>query len=95
MKNETNDGGPAFPNAKLIEVRCPETGNPQDTYVVPVGGMSLRDYLAAKMMPFFVDKYFQAVAKNSNAYEPLWREDVSLDAYRMADAMIDAREGCQ
>ena len=44
------DGGPAFPNAKLVEVRCPETGNPQDTYVVPVGGMTLRDYFAAMAM---------------------------------------------
>ena len=48
-------------------------------------GMTLRDHFAAKAME--VD---YALAKNFT--DPDWRYNIALDAYRMADAMLKARE---
>ena len=48
-------------------------------------GMTLRDYFAAKAME--VD---YTLAKNFT--DPDWRYNIALDAYRMADAMLKARE---
>jgi len=47
-------------------------------------GMSLRDYMAAKAMQAFLS-------------DPEWRQEIDLNetafaAYRMADAMLKARE---
>ena len=48
-------------------------------------GMTLRDYFAAKAME--VD---YTLAKSFA--DPDWRYNIALDAYKMADAMIKARE---
>ena len=62
-----NTGGPAFPQFVLSN---------GGAYVE--GGMTLRDYFAAKAMQALVQKdYFDFTAKN---------------AYAMADAMLKARE---
>ena len=47
-------------------------------------GMSIRDYFAAKAMQ--VD--YELAKKYS---DPDWRISVALDAYKMADAMLEAR----
>jgi hypothetical protein len=46
-------------------------------------GMTLRDYFAAKAMPTI---YAEALGGED------WRDDVAREAYRMADAMLKARE---
>jgi hypothetical protein len=64
----------------------------------PVGyngheGMTLRDYFAAKaMQSLILDKHFQEMSKESPAclYE-LWNE-VAVESYDCADAMLRARE---
>ena len=48
-------------------------------------GMTLRDYFAAKAME--VD---YTLAKSFT--DPDWRYNIALDAYKMADAMLKARE---
>ena len=48
-------------------------------------GMTLRDHFAAKAME--VD---YTLAKNFT--DPDWRYGIALDAYKMADAMLKARE---
>ena len=48
-------------------------------------GMTLRDYLAAKAME--VD---YKIANNFT--DPDWRYGIALDAYKMADAMLEARK---
>ena len=71
-----NDGGPAFP-------RTGEGfGNP--TY--DVAGMSLRDYFAAKAM--------QARIANPSLFERFGctAEEVAVDSYKFADALIAERE---
>ena len=48
-------------------------------------GMTLRDYFAAKAMQVDYE-----LAKNYS--DPDWRIGVALDAYKMADAMLKARD---
>lgn len=67
--NEQHDGGPAFPTATLAQKT--------------EGGMTLRDYFAAKAMQGYVS-------------DEEWRDDIDFDgtaraAYAMADAMLAAR----
>lgn len=78
-----NDGGPAFP---VIETVPRDVGVPggdcttiADTY--SSGGMTLRDYFAAKAMQVAV------VSRETGDCEVL-----ACYAYLMADAMLKARE---
>lgn len=58
-----------------------------DNYAPPdSAGMSLRDYFAAKAMQGFVSSYEEGQVTCS-------LDDIALDAYKMADAMLKAREG--
>ena len=70
--NTKNDGGPAFPQADRV-----------GDIATQHGGMTLRDYFAAKAMQGYVS-------------DEEWRDDIDFDgtaraAYKMADAMIAAR----
>lgn len=71
---DKKDGGPAFPDGG------------QHDYT---GGMTLRDYFAAKALPMawsaFQDGYYECEA----AELP---QEVAMRAYQMADAMLAARE---
>lgn len=66
-----NDGGPAFPNRET-----------KDT-LGRWDGMSLRDYFAAKALPFVLTELGDGQGSG----------DAACDAYRIADAMLKAREG--
>jgi hypothetical protein len=89
MTTRITDGGSAFPVVTNMGVFHDAHGNEvQD--IQSIGGMSLRDYFAAQAMVGIVArmnadtfrKYVAAVADG--------REMVA--AYRMADAMLAARE---
>ena len=66
-----NNGGPAFPTTPDDE------GN-------GFGGMTLRDYFAAKAMPDLFTKFYDS-GFNSE-------KDFARWAYELADAMIEERE---
>ena len=54
------------------------------SYVIP--GMTLRDYFAARAM--------QAQLQTSNGlYDKHWRDDVAMNSYRIADAMLKVTRG--
>ncbi len=83
--NYSNDGGSAFP------VHGGNDGDDPRNMIIG-GGMSLRDYFAAKAM------HAQMLNDREMGY---WAEEYSVDqsiqfcaemAYRMADAMLKARE---
>ena len=65
--NNTNTGGPAFPNE----------GGPGNLWNEK--GMTLRDYFAAKAIDSLLDQC------------PTY-ESTAIEAYKMADAMLKARE---
>jgi hypothetical protein len=74
----TNDGGPAFPVQEPLQKFDDDRGVYVDVYQ-PVGGMSLRDYFAAKAMA----RYVYSDGTNDPA--------LAARAYQIADAMIAER----
>jgi hypothetical protein len=77
------NGGNAFPAEMTMLHKQLNTDLPDDelrTTIVKQGGMTLRDYFAAKAM--------QAFCSN---IKTSFQEDAEL-AYRMADAMLEARK---
>ena len=77
--NDTNTGGQAFP--------CLERGG--NGLDLTDGGMTLRDYFAAKAIPSFYKDYAEC-ARNTG-WEEDWQMGIALDAYKLADAMLKAR----
>lgn len=75
MKDKT--GGSAFPESGL-------SGLPNDQFIHPNPGMTLRDYFAAKAMQTLVQGYAECEFKYA-------RETANV-AYEFADAMVEARE---
>ena len=71
-------GGPAFPvHPELVErLGCENS--------LSDGGMTLRDYFAAKAMQSFCSR------SDSDAWES---SKLACDAYELADAMLEARNG--
>lgn len=72
--SDKNTGGPAFPAFEH------HAGYGQ---MMAVGGMTLRDYFAAK--------YLEGYMANPELFFPE-REDAAREAYLMADAMLKARQ---
>jgi hypothetical protein len=74
-------GGPAFPCAEWLDTLDPEAVNP-----IRHQGMTLRDYFAAKVM--------QGILASSAPITSAIDVDqlVAAAAYKIADAMLKARE---
>ena len=77
MNDTTNNGGPAFPE---IRIRGGDNYNPPTKLYY--GGMTLRDYFAAKAM------HASMSLDPANAASS---EEHARWAYEMADAMLEAR----
>ena len=55
-------------------------------------GMTLRDYFAAKAMPAIYKDFWDDVRAGRNTcVTEDWRTGLAIDAYEMADAMLNAR----
>jgi hypothetical protein len=85
MSNQIEDGGPAFP--EVVTEYDPDIGRRE---VTSVGGMTLRDYFAAKAMPAVIGSLHGPVVCEECAGDFL---RYAMAAYQMADAMLRAREG--
>ena len=75
---EKDTGGPAFPcDSKRYESE----------------GMTMRDYFAAKVMPAIYKDFWDDVRcdRYSSVTED-WQMGLAIDAYSMADAMLEARK---
>lgn len=68
--NEQHDGGPAFPTATLAQKT--------------EGGMTLRDYFAAKAMQSYL-------ADGDASWDEKCRNHCAKLSYQLADAMLKAR----
>ena len=82
----TNDGGPAFPHQydHVLYFADDPTKPAQTIKGVWTGGMSLRDYFAAKALPALITA--AAIANN-----PVPDDRIAELSYGMADAMLAAR----
>lgn len=77
--SELNDGGKAFPGIRIKQEGDPVYNAPTKYYT---SGMSLRDYFAAKAM--------QGMLSDCGLdYTP---DRLAISSYKIADAMIKARE---
>lgn len=88
MSNEKSTGGPAFPTDK--------EGN---LWGSGFGGMTLRDYFAAKAMQSLIDKYPRiTVPEDEPPMGPMetkarnLMDSICSGSYAYADAMLKARE---
>ena len=78
--NNKETGGPVFPSNKRPEQAFPSTFKSLDgKEQIHAWGMTLRDYFAARVLP----QCLQVCGTKTTAAE---------EAYRIADAMLKARE---
>ena len=83
MSNIKNTGGPAFPG---VEYKQP--GGVGASVMTIVGGMTLRDYFAAKAMQGYVLN--DALVKDTDTQQA-WLDLTAKSSYQMADALLSAR----
>ena len=87
---ETNTGGPAFPG---VEYKAPIGGGSHMMTIV--GGMTLRDYFAAKAMQGDIASMVDPDGERCGIQMDLADENLERLGrlyYRMASAMLKARE---
>ena len=84
MNDTINNGGPAFP-----EIRIRGGDNYNQPMKIYYGGMTLRDYFAAKAMLGLLAKgVADEIIRESDMD---WPDAIAGDSYAMADAMLKAR----
>ena len=77
---------PAFPHT--VELRGVDQRG-----IIPHGGMTLRDYFAAKAMQAILPQYRDVFDDDTGGEDdPSFPELLAKDAYIMADAMLKVRE---
>jgi hypothetical protein len=78
--NNTNTGGPAFPSLPIVQEF-------EGKRLTMTEGLTMRDYFAAKAMQGWLSTY-----PTDHAADEVSEETIAEFAYRMADAMMDARK---
>jgi len=78
-----DNGGSAFPSQAGYDFKGERVTTTNE-------GMTLRDYFAAKSLPAcFADTCQECV---NSGFPEDWKMGVALEAYAMADAMLEARK---
>lgn len=91
MADTKENGGPAFPGDEAHDVFNEDAGEYQTRWIW-TGGMSLRDYFAAKAMVGMTNQLNRIHADVFNGYDNPGALRVIADAaYRVADAMLKER----
>lgn len=86
MSDKKKDGGPAFPMKH-------KGFNRTDSHIEYVHmGLSLRDYFAAKALPALLGQILSVSEGDLSVPFNMVSERASADAYKVADAMLAARE---
>jgi len=75
----TDTSPPAFPFT--------ETDN-----AIMYPGMTLRDYFAGQVVGHIYKDFWDAVRADKGQFDADWPMGLAMEAYRMADAMLKARE---
>lgn len=98
-----DDGGSAFPNAPIYGLQ-EEDGIYELLVDEQSSGMTLRDYFAAKALPicyqYWMGDYYHPECPDAEERNSEGRDDfdegnktlIAEDAYKIADAMMKARE---
>jgi hypothetical protein len=87
-----NDGGPAFP----VSTRPCDTdhgyGHQDGPSTYQYGGMSLRDHFAGQALPALILAANRSDDLGLRGDDAPTIDEYAIDAYRIADAMLKARE---
>ena len=54
-------------------------------------GITMRDYFASEVLPAIYEEHFKGIRNEEYSLDSKWRLGLAMDAYAMADAMIEAR----
>lgn len=81
--SEPKDGGPAFPSLERFETYSDATQQYVEHYA-PVGGMSLRDYFAAHILP-------AEITAMKGVGQVMTPTELAEAAYQFADALLAER----
>jgi hypothetical protein len=84
---DINDGGAAFP---MLDMLDKSRNHAERWEAYTVGGMSLRDYFAAQALPAVIETYERANGPCLGTDHIV--RNVPAIAYKLADAMLKARE---
>lgn len=86
----TNNGGPAFPglNAEFTGI---SSDGEERFDVQPSGGMTLRDYFAAKAMQTLIACVWERHGDTNHIIDDDGRTSLHLRAYEHADSMLEVR----
>lgn len=105
--SKIDNGGPAFPQLDVVAGERDGHGDAIEAYTVATGGMTLRDFFAAHALPQAVEDYGQpelgrVAGQRRDRGNPvlpyassgtMTREQIiARQAYRYADAMLEARK---
>ena len=84
----SDNGGPAFPEIDTYHDTDRDTREPF-SHVQSAGGMSLRDYFAAKALPASLAEFYRTGGPGET-----WSDygDFAEHIYGIADAMLKARQ---
>lgn len=67
-------------------------GHQDGNYTWQYSGMTLRDYFAAQVIGHIYKDFWDAVRADKGGFDADWPMGLAMEAYRMADAMLRARE---
>lgn len=94
--SDIKDGGPAFPSQDVRDVMDDRAPGGWRTELQSEGGMTLRDYFAAKALEtayhFFADGYCGHIDDGQVEVDEHSSGTVAAVAYEIADSMLRARE---
>lgn len=82
--SEINNGGPAFPGKRVVDVRLAAAGTAYES------GMPLRDYFAAKAMQGMLA--YPGDKERGSHHNNNTPDGIAKMAYDIANAMLRARE---
>ena len=91
MTDQINTGGAAFPQLEVVSGERDGHGDAIEAYTIATGGMTLRDYFAAKAL----QGMHASLADSVNWPDGDGVKKIAEVAYSQADAMIAARGGAQ
>lgn len=85
------DGGPVYPVRLPIPGALHACDEPAPTELHT--GASLRDHFAGRVLPAIYAAALAEATQGSGLFsDENWRVGIALDAYAMADAMLEARK---
>lgn len=80
----------AYPGLNAVFTGIDSEGN-ERFEIAPSGGMTLRDYFAAHLMPTIYTSYCADVDRGRAKYHDDQLDILAKDAYEFADALLKAR----